>query len=391
MDRCPRLPSQSSEGSTRRPRDCECRVQSTRSTAPPTTPDPGTADSTTAPPTTHRPRVSQRRRRHAASAAPNIPFPDLEDPIAIGLERLISVVEIVASRIGGPQREEGREESDAAVKRRLEDLESKISAVDQNVATMLVMMVEQRHGHRGHTAQSFTGPAKGPTKELIKPSYVTLDIFYLAQFAAAIYRSSSQLTDAFPSPSDFPAFYATHHALLHPSAWRSYYSAAFLTQRITARFYRLPDFQDLPDSSSPLAQPRQRPPPGGGAYATKLPRWAHSVARTRRRQPSLPLETLTRLALSMLETTTARLRTAYPSAPPYSETQARFWLEHMKLGSPGPSGSTMEASKEAWEPNGFGVLVAQGALDVCAWEAQYSTLLWEASWAVREVEEPDLD
>ena len=72
---------------------------------------------------------------------------DLEDPIAVGLGRLINVVETVASRIGGPQREEGREELDAAVKRRLEDLESKISAVDQNVATMLAMMVEQRHGH----------------------------------------------------------------------------------------------------------------------------------------------------------------------------------------------------------------------------------------------------
>lgn len=59
----------------------------------------------------------------------------------------------------------------------------------------------------------------------------------------------------------------------------------------------------------------------------------------------------------------------------------------MKLGSPGPSGST----KEAWKPNGFGVLVAQGGLDVCAWEAQYSAQLWEASGAGREVVGPDLN
>ncbi|KAB8212524.1 hypothetical protein BDV34DRAFT_218897 [Aspergillus parasiticus] len=210
----------------------------------------------------------------------------------------------------------------------------------------------------------------------------TLDIFYLAQLAAAIYRSSSQLTGDFPCPSNFPAFYTTHCALLHPSVWRSYYSPAFLTQNATARFYRLPDLQDLPDSSSPLAQPRQQLPAGGSAYATKLPRWAHSVARTRRRQPSLPLVILTRLALRTLETTTARLRRAHPSVPPYSETQARFWLEYMGLGSHDPSGSTKAASLGAWKPNGFGVLVAQGALDVYEWEAQHSAQLGEASGVV---------
>ncbi|KAL2821172.1 hypothetical protein BJX63DRAFT_427844 [Aspergillus granulosus] len=150
----------------------------------------------------------------------------------------------------------------------------------------------------------------------------TLDIFYLAQLAAAIYRFTNQLEGDFPSPDDFQSFYTTYHALLHSSVWRSYYSSAFLTQRTTACFYRLPDLQDLPDSDSPLGLPRQRPP----AHATKLPRWAYSVARTRRRQPSLSLATLTRLALSTLETTITRLRTAHTSVPLYSETQARFWL-----------------------------------------------------------------
>ncbi|PWY78479.1 hypothetical protein BO94DRAFT_577268 [Aspergillus sclerotioniger CBS 115572] len=42
----------------------------------------------------------------------------------------------------------------------------------------------------------------------------------------------------------------------------------------------------------------------------------------------------------------------------------------MKLGSPDPSDSTMVTAREAWKPNAFGVLVAQGALDVYAWEAQ---------------------
>ncbi len=219
----------------------------------------------------------------------------------------------------------------------------------------------------------------------------TLDIFYLAQLAAAIYRSSAQLTGDFPSPSDFPAFYAAHADLLHPAAWRAYYTPAFLAHPTTTRFYRLPNLQDLPDSSSPVGEPRPGLPAAAGPHATKLPRWAYSVARTRCRQPSsLPPGTFTRLALRTLEATTARLRATHPSAPPYSETQARFWLKHMTLGSPGPSGSG--STKEAWGPNRFGVLVAQGGIDVFAWEERYSARLWEASAAAgREVAEPDLE
>ncbi|KAJ5922056.1 hypothetical protein N7516_009759 [Penicillium verrucosum] len=44
----------------------------------------------------------------------------------------------------------------------------------------------------------------------------TLDIFYLAQLTATIYRSTNQLEDDFPD--DFQSFYTTHYALLHSSA-----------------------------------------------------------------------------------------------------------------------------------------------------------------------------
>ncbi|KAL4902131.1 hypothetical protein BDW74DRAFT_186933 [Aspergillus multicolor] len=211
----------------------------------------------------------------------------------------------------------------------------------------------------------------------------TLDIFYLTQLAAAIYRASDQLEGDFPSPDDFQAFYTTHHALLNPSAWRSYYSTEFLTQPTTARFYRLPDLQDLPDSDSPLGQPRQRRCCG---HATKFPRWAYTVAGTHRRQSTIPLATFTALALRALETSIARLRATHPSVPPYSETQARFWLRHMgfDFASSGP------VLPDAWGADTFGVLVAQGAVDVYAWEAAYSMQRWEGS-AGRDVVKPDSD
>ncbi|KAL2812124.1 hypothetical protein BDW59DRAFT_177033 [Aspergillus cavernicola] len=88
----------------------------------------------------------------------------------------------------------------------------------------------------------------------------SLDIFYLAQLAMAIYCFTNQLEGDFPnypSPDDFHFFYTTYHTLLYFSVWCSYYSPVFLTQHTTACFYRLPDLRDLPDSDSLLGLPRQ--------------------------------------------------------------------------------------------------------------------------------------
>ena len=147
---------------------------------------------------------------------------------------------------------------------------------------------------------------------------------------------------------------------MHSSAWRAYYSKPFLTQRMTACFYRPPDLQALPDSSSPLCQPRHSPV---SAHVLKLPRWAYTVGCTRRRQPYLPFVTLLAVALSTLESTMARLHTAYPSAPPYSESHARFWLDYF---TPDPSRSRLAkvTPQEAWGLNSFGILVAQGRYDI---------------------------
>ncbi|KAJ0344634.1 hypothetical protein COL26b_009970 [Colletotrichum chrysophilum] len=194
-----------------------------------------------------------------------------------------------------------------------------------------------------------------------------------------MYRSSDQDEGIFASPDEFDEFYVEHHDLLKEDAWREYYSSSLLSQPTSSLFYRLPDLQDLPDSSDPLAQPRHK----GIGHLTKLPRWAHNVVRTCRRQPSLPAETVTQIALDTLEKTILRLREDYPSVQPYSETQARFWLKCMKIDS------LREPSKETWNPNDFGISVAQGAFDVWAWEAHYSRERWEAVDAPRL--EPDLD
>ncbi|KAK1976448.1 hypothetical protein LZ30DRAFT_805795 [Colletotrichum cereale] len=185
----------------------------------------------------------------------------------------------------------------------------------------------------------------------------TLDIFYVSQIGAGIYRSSDN------GESDF----------------RQYYSPGLLTHPTSARFYRLPDLQDLPDSSDPLGQPRKK----GHGLANKLPRWAHNVVRTHRRQPTLPVETMAQIALDILQQTISQLRKNHPAVQPFSETKARFWLKHMKMGSP------VSPPKEAWNPDDFGIHVAQGSVDTWAWAAHYSPDRWEAVDAPPL--EPDLD
>ena len=239
-----------------------------------------------------------------------------------------------------------------------------------------------------------------------------MDIFYLAQIAAAYYRWTSQLDGDDPLTfSDFDAFYTAHHALLHPTAWRSYYSTTFLTQPTTARFYRMPDLQDLPDSSSPLCLPRDNLV---SEHVLKLPRWAYTVGRTRYRQPLLPFDTITEIALRTLDAVLTRLHAAYPNTPPFSESHARFWLdwyhkppiaeskpdlnssasfthfsfkeelptntntqlegEEKKVpSSPSPTSdlSPRKDNREAWGPHHFGLNVASGLYDIHSLEAQY--------------------
>ncbi|KAK8031662.1 hypothetical protein PG990_001396 [Apiospora arundinis] len=210
----------------------------------------------------------------------------------------------------------------------------------------------------------------------------TLDIFYLTQIAAGIYRSSDQLDGDLPSPDDFDTFYAQHYQLLNRDAWKQYYSPGLLAQATSARFSRPPDLQDLPDSSDPLGNPRQK----GVGHFNKLPRWAHNVARTRRRQPTVPAAAMTQIALSTLQDTISRLREDHPGVQPYSETQASFWLKYMKMDSPNqlPSGRLL------WKPNDFGIHVAEGSWDTWAWKAHYSRERWEKSTGAPFFE-PDLD
>jgi hypothetical protein len=158
----------------------------------------------------------------------------------------------------------------------------------------------------------------------------------------------------------------------------------------------MPDLQDLPDSSSPLCLPRDNPV---SEHVLKLPRWAYTVGRTCHRQPFLPFDTITEIALRTLDTALTRLHAAYPSTPPFSKPHARFWLDEYhkppiaeskqealstntntqlegeekipSSSSPTSDPSPRKDNREAWGPHHFGLNVASGLYDIHSLEAQY--------------------
>ena len=205
---------------------------------------------------------------------------------------------------------------------------------------------------------------------------------------AGIYRWANQLgSDDFPSEDDFDTFYAKHHQLLNQDAWKQYYSLRFITQATSARFYRLPNLQDLPDFDA-LTLPREKA--GGVGHFSKLPRWANHVARTYRRPKTLPRAKLTRIAVSTLQETILRQQQDSPDlVQPYSETQVRFWLNHMGMEKPKPEPGT-DYEEALWYPDQFGIRVAQGCFDIWEWEKKYSPERWNSVEARATVLEPDV-
>lgn len=215
--------------------------------------------------------------------------------------------------------------------------------------------------------------------------YRTLDIFYCAQIAAAVWRHADNGKKDLPGADDFDVIYAQHRALLHEDVWREYYTPAFLREETTARFYRLPDLRDLPGTTSDIDHPQQ----DGAGHFGKLPRWAHLVVRTHWRKPEFPVEVLAEIATATLRRSIARLQQENPAAAiqPYSETQAYFWLNTMGLFSDYKPGA-----KQVWDPPWpFGAEIAVGERDLWAWERHYSPALWASSAAAAARLEPDRD
>lgn len=191
-----------------------------------------------------------------------------------------------------------------------------------------------------------------------------MDVFYLTQLGYGYYHSGDVEDCETYFITHFDDYYRQFREHITQDVWKEYYSLGYLLQPATAQFWRPPDLRDLPSSNDPYSFLRDKPV---GCH-NKLPRWADTVINTFYRQRALSEDTITQIAIDSLQDTISRLREHHPEVPPYSETQARFWLKYM-LKNRAPGGG----------PSYFSIFVAQGGCDVMDWDRHYSPERWHAA------------
>lgn len=194
----------------------------------------------------------------------------------------------------------------------------------------------------------------------------------MSQVACGWYYESYIVDDLYTD--NFNDYLTAYGKYFTEDIWKQYYSLEFLLQPSTARFWRPPNLRHLPFSDDPVGTCRKKP----AAHATKLPRWADTVNGTYHRQTALSKERITEIAIETLRSSISRLREQHPEVPPYSETQARFWLDYVR-----------KEMGYAGGPSYFGIYMAQGGYDVWDWQRHYTPERWHA---VSDVAlPPDLD
>lgn len=193
-----------------------------------------------------------------------------------------------------------------------------------------------------------------------------------------------ELDDTAHVLQDFEEFYEKHKALLNESVWQQHYSRRFLLQPTTARFWRLPDVQDLPDSINPFNDARDAPP---GHYL-KLPHWAYNVMVTRERQPKLASDVIISIAKQTLRKAIERQRASDPNVQPYSETQVQYWLRFFGLDRPLKPLSEPELDF-LYDYYQLTANIGREYTDVLKWNQEYSLERWYSSEASAKFLEPD--
>lgn len=220
----------------------------------------------------------------------------------------------------------------------------------------------------------------------------TMTIFWLyqIQMAAIAYKVEKKLEE-FPLRADFWEILLLTPSLMNASLWKTYYSKDLMFSPGARENWHLPDLQPLPpfQGMKLVAQP-STPSPEVDHY--KLPRFAFSVVQ-KTLSSKLRRGGVVKQALAALQSSTIRLRASDPSIPPYSETQAYFWIQliHASLRSldmtPAQSPPAFDGPVTALTFDAFKTLFD---LTGAEWRRYYTQKLWEDISARMSFVNPDL-
>ncbi|KAF5019405.1 hypothetical protein F66182_8605 [Fusarium sp. NRRL 66182] len=232
---------------------------------------------------------------------------------------------------------------------------------------------------------------EGNPERFRNTAHKTMTIFWLHQIqVACIDHQTSKQLDKFPAQSEYADIVLSAPRLMNSGLWRFYYSKDLLFTPEAREDWHLPDLQPLPTISRADLSDRRLPQQSGVSRHDRLPRFAFSVVQ-KTLSSKLRRGGVVKQALDALQSSTMRLRASDPSMPPYSETQAYFWIQivHAYLKSleaessqgVGLGGSvsalTFEAFKSLFDINGD------------EWRKYYSKSTWEGVAARMGFVNPD--
>lgn len=219
-----------------------------------------------------------------------------------------------------------------------------------------------------------------------------MTIFWLVQLQNAILRYKLHTEkEEFPSWNEFQRVLLYTPSLMNTGLWKLYYTKEHMFSETARESWSLPDLQPLPGISSP----NQDSPSGQASNPDRLLQYAfvvvqHTITSGSRRGQ------VVKEALDSLKMTTIRLRTTNSSVPPYSETQAYFWIQvvHAAIQSikATPGSSTNERSIVDIPASRISsaTLNALFELNSSTWRHYYSEKAWNSIAARVEFAPPDL-
>ncbi|OGM49664.1 ADP-ribosylation factor [Aspergillus bombycis] len=216
----------------------------------------------------------------------------------------------------------------------------------------------------------------------------TMTIFWILQLQIAIrnYRITKKLGGD-PLWTDFYKVLFYTPSVMKPRLWSLYYSTKHLFSPRAWDSWTPPDHQPLPVVTSLLDKP--------AIYSTKqgdparLIRFAFVFIRQCEQIAESYDEDAIQQALVTLQSTTTRLRAINTATPPYSETQARFWLHMVR---------TCLQSLEIPQADSRGILPSQLSFDgfvalfgltPTSWKRYYIQRTWDGLAARVQYVGPD--
>ncbi|KAL2868118.1 P-loop containing nucleoside triphosphate hydrolase protein [Aspergillus lucknowensis] len=225
----------------------------------------------------------------------------------------------------------------------------------------------------------------------------TMTIFWLLQLQLAVwnYKIDREL-DHYPSWSDFQDVLFHTPSLRNTKLWSLYYTKDRLFSPQARESWVVPDLQQFP-AMRPSPAHEKSVPRGKDENSDRLLRFAFTIVQ-HIQASKLRRGAVIKDALASLQATTIRVRKADSTIPPYSETQAYFWIQvvHAAFQSLENSGELSDdmTEKSYQVPTetqlSFSNFMLLFGITSETWKDYYSSKAWDSVAARMEFVPPDI-